>query len=321
MKNILKAGGRYKAIILTILLFTMTASAQITLRNALDYDGDGKADYSIFRPGNNTWYIMESGGGFIYQKFGLSNMDLLVPGDYDGDGKGDIAVWRATTGVWYVMNSSSNTVSITRFGLSQDTPVARDYDGDGKTDLAVVRSQDNVLVWYVLGSSDGAFSATQFGFDTDFPTPGDYDGDKKFDFAVQRTGANDDDQAFFYILRSSNGNLQVTPWGISNDVVVPGDYDGDGKTDVAVVREVPVDNPTNLVWYILNSSDGSFKIVSYGLASDFTAQNDYDGDGKTDLAIWREENGSFYIRNNNGSSNVVRWGTVGDYPIAAYDAH
>ncbi len=99
------------------------------------------------------------------------------------------------------------------------------------------------------------------------------------------------------------------------------DYDGDGKTDVAVVREVPVDNPTNLVWYILNSSDGSFNIFSYGNATDFTAQNDYDGDGKTDLAVWREENGSFYIRNNNGSSNVVKWGNTGDYPIAAYDSH
>ena len=109
---------------------------------------------------------------------------------------------------------------------------------------------------------------------------------------------------------------------MSNDLVVPGDYDGDGKTDPAVVREGAT--PTsNLVWYYLKSTDGTLGAVSFGITgSDLTAQNDYDGDGKCDVAVWRDSDGSFYIlRSSNNTLSVVQWGTANDFPVAAYDTH
>ena len=186
--------------------FVVSAAAQpgsgnIKLRNTLDYDHDGRADLTIFRPSNNTWYVNKSNGGFLFQTFGLSNEDFITPGDYDGDGIADVAVWRDTKGVFYRLNSSTNTVSATQFGLTGDDPVPRDYDGDGKTDLAVVRRTNGRMTWYILGSIDGKFSSIQFGLATDFVAPGDYDGDGKFDIAVQRPGATPTSQAFFYIRR------------------------------------------------------------------------------------------------------------------------
>ena len=323
MKNILT---KISVFFVVALFLTTTVSAQVSLRKAVDTDGDGKADYTVFRPSNNAWYTLKNGTTNVYsiQVFGLSNVDYTVPGDYDGDGKGDIAVWRDTDGVWYRLNSSNNTFVAFQFGATGDEPVARDYDGDGKTDLAVVRRiSGGAMVWYIFRSSNNSLFATQFGLAaTDYVAPGDYDGDGKFDLAVQRTGSTSTSQGVFYIWRSQTNTVTAVGWGFSNDMVVPGDYDGDGKTDIAVVREgaLPTDN---LVWYILKSSDGDFIARSFGLTgSDLTVQNDYDGDGKTDLAIWRDSDARFYVlQSSNNAMTNTQWGAPSDFPVASYDSH
>src|SRR5215218_8600336 len=94
---------RFKAVftVAISLMLSVSAFSQITLRKAMDTDGDNKADFTIFRPNGNLWYINKSGGGFTVTNFGVASTDFMTPGDYDGDGRGDIAVWRDTTGFWY----------------------------------------------------------------------------------------------------------------------------------------------------------------------------------------------------------------------------
>jgi len=307
------------------ILLAASTQAQVSLRKALDYDNDGKADFSIFRPGDKAWYVFTSTGGVIAQSWGDFTTDFLTPGDYDGDGKSDISVFRDTAGMWFTLNSSDSTVSFTPWGTTGDEPVARDYDGDGKTDFAVVRRTGapttGTMTWYILRSSGGGFDAIQWGIPADVTAPGDYDGDGKFDVCVQRY-ASLSAQANFYALQSSNGALMATQWGIGSDFVVPGDYDGDGKTDIAVVREGETE-ADQLTWFVYNSGSGSITIAQWGLSgTDHLTPNDYDGDGKVDLAVWRETNGTFYVyRSSDGGIISVPWGIGGDFPVAEYDVH
>jgi len=313
--------GRFGLAALVVFNLLLPAAGQVALRKAMDNDGDGFADYYIFRPSDATWYILRSGGTIAVQPFGIANDDYMTPGDYDGDGKGDISVWRDSDGSWYRLNSHDATFVIQGWGLSGDEPVARDFDGDGRTDFAVVRKSGGFLTWYVFRINGSGITTTTWGLDSDFIAPGDYDGDGKFDYAVQRPGATDTSPANFYILTTA-GSFQQVEWGQSKDLVVPGDYDGDTRTDIAVVREGSTpDQP--LTWIIRRSSDLGTTTIGWGLTgTDYTAQNDYDGDGRTDFAVWRNSDGKFYELNSlNFNVNVWSWGLPNDYPVATYDTH
>ncbi len=226
-----------------------------------DYDADGKADFAVFRPSLNAWYILQSSNGtIVIATFGLPG-DKLTPADYDGDGKDDIAVFRPSTGVWYVSKSSDGQFIISQFGLNGDVPVPADYDGDGKDDIAVWRPSTGV--WYVIRSSDSGFNILAFGLDGDKPVPGDYDGDGKSDHVVYRPS-----DGTWYLLRSTLGFTSLR-FGLSNDRPLQGDFDGDGKRDIAVFRA----NENS--WYYLSSLNGSLGFSFFGAATDTAVPSIY----------------------------------------------
>src|SRR5688572_25190474 len=123
----------------SILTLAFSSLAQVKLRDALDFDGDNRADYVIFRESDASWYVFTNNQSVMVQPFGIANEDYTTPGDYDGDGIADLSVWRDTNGTWYRVNSQTGTYTIQQWGLPGDEPVARDYDNDGRTDFAVVR--------------------------------------------------------------------------------------------------------------------------------------------------------------------------------------
>lgn len=282
---------------------TQNADKIFPHRGFLDFNGDGKTDFSAIQNVGNAmiWHNNLSIGGYNAVNFGLYNEDVPVPAMYDSDLANDIAVWRSSTGTFYVLNSANNTFQYFQFGASGDNPrITQDFDGDQKADYAVTRKQGGSLVWYIYGTISG-FRAVQFGIDTDIPVRGDFDGDQKADIAIWRPSTG-----VWYIMKSSGG-VTYTQFGLSTDKPVTGDYDGDGKTDIAVWR------PETGVWHYLKSSNGSYTAFQFGANGDLPTQGDYDGDGRTDLSVWRpnqnaNESGVFYIYSALSGFQTFGWG-------------
>ena len=130
----------------------------------------------------------------------------------------------------------------------------------------------------------------------------DFDGDCKTDFAIAR---NENGLKVWYALQSTAG-YGVFQWGLATDQIAPGDYDGDGRTDYAVFRLTSGANSTTYQsFYIYQSSTNSLDVQTFpiqgALPPNFVIgayPQDYDGDGKTDPAI-------FYSTGPSGGSFIV----------------
>jgi subtilisin-like proprotein convertase family protein len=269
-----------------------------------DFDGDGKADLSIFRPSTAIWWRLNSGlaGSFSATQFGIA-ADKLTPADYDGDRKTDISVYR--NGIWYAILSQTNTLRVDSWGLATDIPVPHDYDGDGKADVAVYRGSEGT--WYVSRSSNGAFQVAVYGLSTDKPVPADYDGDGKADFALFRTGAVGS-EARWLVLNSGNSSSTSTQFGVSGDIAVPADYDGDGRDNFAIFR------PSTGFWYTSLNPATNYGGVQFGMMGDIPVPADYDGDSKADVSIFRQ--GIWYrIDSSNQAFRSNSWGSANDLAI------
>jgi subtilisin-like proprotein convertase family protein len=252
-----------------------------------DYDGDGKTDYAVWRPGppgGAAWYILNSIGSTVRaENFGQTGDDPTIVGDYNNDNKADLSVYRA--------------------GAAAGDP----------------------SFWFYRIAAAGPIFARQWGSNGDFPAPGDYDGDGSFDFAIQRNAGGGQAAFWMNYAAAAPGVLsRYSIFGTPTDVIVPGDYDGDGKTDVAVIRGIG--GAINW-FYEPSTALNTFLGGPFGISgSDTVAQGDYDGDGKTDFAVWRPNldptNNFFYARKStDGSLLANEWGQNGDYPVANYNTH
>jgi hypothetical protein len=290
-----------------------------------NYDGDKRTDIAVWQPINGTFHVLTSASEWrtpgewkLDAGYTPAPGDVPQGGDYTGDGKDDFTVYRPSTGTWYGLTSDSNwaapwTRTLSASGYTpapNDDPVSGDYTGDGKDDFTVYRPSTGD--WYVETADTaqpyaanpawtrklGTYVPGYAPSADDVALGGDYDGDSKDDLAVYRPSTGD-----WYVLRSDSNYTTVSTWKVGatgsgyawapEDVPVPGDYNGDSKTDLAVYR------PSTGDWYVAESVAGSESTYAnswtrkYGIAGDVPVSGDYTGDEKEDIAVWRPSDGTW----------------------------
>ena len=216
--------------------------------------------------------------------------------DFNGDGKTDWAVVRNTDPggtnqmFWFIKeNGGAEAITYQPFGtITTDLFVPEDYDGDGRTDIAVWRDPlgPGDAAYYILQSHTSTVRAELFGLTGDDPTIAhDYDGDGKADLAVtRRTGG----QLLWHYRTTPSGPIFTRHWGLATDFAAPGDYDGDRRYDFVVQRPTGIAGQAAFWMNFAAAAPGVLsRYAVFGRPTDLITPGDYDGDGKTDLAVVR----------------------------------
>jgi hypothetical protein len=315
-------------------VLTMAASGPPVYRNhsLRDFDGDGKSDVGIVRRVATAvgydfyWYIRLSESGTLMAvqfggEFSLGQDEYILPADFNGDHRADVAVVRdvhacCSPFMWYSAPTGGGFFMATPWGGHEfgDAPLIGDYDGDGTVDLAVYRYTGTTGVFYVKRSSDGALQTQPWGHNPsgDIAMVGDFDGDGRTDFIVRRPPPTQPGTFVFYLMQSTAG-FDAFSWGAELDIYpFAHDFNGDGKSDIGIIRPVEISKGVQrLDWYVRLSSGGMLA-TTWGIrAFDVPVPADYDGDGKTDFAIYRNAGSQwiFYIlQSSNGALLAIPWG-------------
>lgn len=272
-------------------------------RTRADFDGDGKSDFSVFRPSNGQWWILGSTSGPLGAQFGAAG-DIPVPGHYSADSKADLGYFRgqATIGQpdFFLFKTDTNTVEGLPWGLPGDAALSGDFDGDDRDDVVNYRASERVF-YIQLRDASLTERVIRMGAAGDKPLIADIDGDGHAEILTFNNGVWTFSQAV------APANPVSFTFGQAGDIAVPADYDGDAKDDFAIYR------PSSGLWIIYNSSNGQFTYIPFGLSGDIPVPGDYDGDGKYDVGLFRS--GQWYIYTATGQFLYSQWGIAGDTPV------
>lgn len=99
------------------------------------------------------------------------------------------------------------------------------------------------------------------------------------------------------------------------------DFNGDGTTDFSVVRNTGGGATGQVTWFQGINGAPIFSAQPWGIATDFFVPADFDGDHKTDIAVWRPGAQAFFyiLQSTTNTVRAVPFGITGDDPTIAGD--
>ncbi len=279
---------------------------------------------TIIEPG--TYFLIATGPISTTVGTALPAVNATCPTGINLSGTaGKVALVNGTTGLNGTTCPPTGATIIdfvgygTTANCSETTPAPAPADSQSSISRTPVgRDTNNNGVDFVSGATSPTAGNGTVTTAADANT--DFDGDGKTDFSVTRNASG---TKTWYTAINGSGAFSATQFGLSSDVEVPEDYDGDGKDDIAVWRAGTAG--ANSVFYILQSSNSTFRAATFGLSSDDPrVVADYDGDNKADIAVYRKiaggQNFFYYLSSITGNLNGAQWGSgattrpyVGDF--------
>ncbi len=287
-----------------------------------DYNGDGKRDYvssdrNIYlNNGDMTFTPIDFSSMFSFNEV-VGSVD-----DLNADGKSDLLIVSlSSTPNFAIFTSTGSGFIRSDYVITADTSVQGNvsignFGGNSAPDIVFTyRYQDKKVVYI----NDGAGNLTRQDLAHRFTRytglrslQADLDGDGKVDLVQANSGITNSRP-----LLNDMSSITV----LKNVCTKPGqprivDVDGTG------ISHLSYWNPATGDSYIISTNNPTNQpaFVNWGLGSfgDIPIPGDFDGDGITDRAVFRNSTGYWYIRR---SSDLVwfvfKFGLPGDKPIAA----
>ncbi len=278
-----------------------------------DFNGDGRPDIATYEPASQTLSVLfgDGKGSFlpaVSHALGFSAASIAAA-DLNGDGCADLVF--ATTGgvVAVVLSSAAGSFAPPAYhsaGISANYVTAADLNHDGVLDLIVAGGNGYSVL---RGVKAGTFSAPLIlagTFSHFWVGVADFNGDGNLDLV------SDGSPGQFY---AGNGDGTFAAPAASNVVIpyggVTGDFNGDGKMDIAYL--VTTFNQERVsgqqVSVLIGTGTGQFldavDMFFPGGGTGQVAAGDFNGDNRTDLAIWLGSSSRLYLMPNGTSSLVA----------------
>ena len=279
-----------------------------------DFNGDDKIDiiYGTSDINNTRHYVvLKNLGGGTFQMLPPVASDLFIPGvlrDFNNDGIDDLLY---DTAIYY--GQTSGIFSRVGLAIGSGYAIPAELNGDNNLDIMEIGYQA-VPDYYATHISNGAGGFTRTAYPKNFETSlglkfEDFSGDGKADLYDTRWFQTPHKNIFGDRLIPIRENI-CNPFGETKLANFDGNYNPDLVMWSAATGNWSSKNAT---WLASNPMVFNWGLGSHG---DIPAPGDFDGDGKTDYSVYRNNTGIWYIfRSADSSWLVFPFGLTGDIAV------